>query len=123
MGYMNIGKHKVRTLRHGMAGAPGVEIWGPYEYKDEIRQLIVDAGKEFGLLEVGSRAYPGQHDGIRLDPLAAAPPSTPAKSSRPTVSGCRPTPMKPRAPSAVRSSPRTSKTTTPTPTTSGTAPS
>ena len=58
MGYMNIGKHKVRTLRHGMAGAPGVEIWGPYEYKDEIRQLIVDAGKEFGLLEVGSRAYP-----------------------------------------------------------------
>ena len=58
MGYMNIGPHKVRTLRHGMAGAPGVEIWGPYEYKDEIRQLIVDAGKEFGLLEVGSRAYP-----------------------------------------------------------------
>jgi vanillate/3-O-methylgallate O-demethylase len=58
MGYMNIGKHKVRTLRHGMAGAPGVEIWGPYEHKDEIRQLIVDAGKEFGLLEVGSRAYP-----------------------------------------------------------------
>jgi vanillate/3-O-methylgallate O-demethylase len=58
MGYMNIGKHKVRTLRHGMAGAPGVEIWGPYEHKDEIRALIVEAGKEFGLLEVGSRAYP-----------------------------------------------------------------
>jgi len=58
MGYMNIGKHKVRTLRHGMAGAPGVEIWGPYEHKDEIRALIVEAGKEFGLLEVGCRAYP-----------------------------------------------------------------
>jgi vanillate/3-O-methylgallate O-demethylase len=58
MGYMNIGKHKVRTLRHGMAGAPGVEIWGPYALKDEIRALIVEAGKEFGLLEVGSRAYP-----------------------------------------------------------------
>ena len=58
MGYMNIGPHKVRTLRHGMAGAPGVEIWGPYELKDEIREIIVQAGKEFGLLEVGSRAYP-----------------------------------------------------------------
>jgi vanillate/3-O-methylgallate O-demethylase len=58
MGYMNIGPHKVRTLRHGMAGAPGVEIWGPYALKDEIRALIVEAGKEFGLLEVGSRAYP-----------------------------------------------------------------
>ena len=21
---------KVRALRHGMAGAPGLEIWGPY---------------------------------------------------------------------------------------------
>jgi vanillate/3-O-methylgallate O-demethylase len=58
MGYMNIGPHKVRTLRHGMAGAPGVEIWGPYALKDEIRAIIVEAGKEFGLLEVGSRAYP-----------------------------------------------------------------
>jgi vanillate/3-O-methylgallate O-demethylase len=58
MGYMTIGPHKVRTLRHGMAGAPGVEIWGPYVLKDDIRALIVEAGKEFGLLEVGSRAYP-----------------------------------------------------------------
>jgi vanillate/3-O-methylgallate O-demethylase len=58
MGYMKIGPHQVRTLRHGMAGAPGVEIWGPYALKDEIRALIVEAGREFGLLEVGSRAYP-----------------------------------------------------------------
>ena len=58
MGEINLGGRKVRALRHGMAGAPGVEIWGPYEYKDEIRQIIVEAGKEFGLLEVGSRAYP-----------------------------------------------------------------
>ena len=28
---------KVRALRHGMAGAPGLEIWGPYEQADEIR--------------------------------------------------------------------------------------
>ncbi len=31
MAHMNIGRRQVRTLRHGMAGAPGLEIWGPYE--------------------------------------------------------------------------------------------
>ena len=57
MDTMNIGKRKVRTLRHGMAGAPGLEIWGPYEEGDEIRNIIAEAGKEFGLHLVGSRAY------------------------------------------------------------------
>ncbi len=47
----------VRALRHGMAGAPGLEIWGPYAEYDEIRDAIVEAGKEFGLVQVGSRAY------------------------------------------------------------------
>jgi len=41
-----------------MAGAPGLEIWGPYEEGEEIRDIIVDAGKEFDLVQVGSRAYP-----------------------------------------------------------------
>jgi vanillate/3-O-methylgallate O-demethylase len=57
MDYMNIAGRKVRTLRHGMAGAPGLEIWGPYEEREEIREAIVAAGKDFGLTEVGSRAY------------------------------------------------------------------
>jgi len=47
----------VRALRHGMAGAPGLEIWGPYEEREEIRDAIVEAGEEFGLCQVGSRAY------------------------------------------------------------------
>ena len=55
---MNIAGRKVRTLRHGMAGAPGLEIWGPYEEQEEIRDAILEAGKEFGLIPVGSRAYP-----------------------------------------------------------------
>ena len=29
MSEMNIAGRKVRTLRHGMSGAPGLEIWGP----------------------------------------------------------------------------------------------
>jgi len=47
----------VAALRHGMSGAPGLEVWGPYEEYDEIRAAIVEAGKEFGLVEVGARAY------------------------------------------------------------------
>lgn len=47
----------VRCLRHGMAGEPGLEIWGPYEQYDEIREIILAAGEEFGLVQVGARAY------------------------------------------------------------------
>ena len=54
---INIRGRKVRALRHGMAGAPGLEIWGPYEQGDEIREAILETGKDFGLVPVGSRAY------------------------------------------------------------------
>ena len=48
---------KVRALRHGMAGAPGLEIWGPYEEREAIREAILESGKDFGLVQVGARAY------------------------------------------------------------------
>jgi len=57
MGSINIKGRKVRALRHGMAGAPGLELWGPYAEGDEIRDAILEAGREFGLVPVGSRAY------------------------------------------------------------------
>ncbi|OGA06261.1 MAG: glycine cleavage system protein T [Betaproteobacteria bacterium RIFCSPHIGHO2_12_FULL_69_13] len=57
LGEINIAGRKVRCLRHGMAGAPGLEVWGPYAEREEIRAAIVEAGKPFGLKEVGSRAY------------------------------------------------------------------
>jgi len=57
MDVINIAGRKVRALRHGMAGAPGLEVWGPYEEREEIRAAIVAAGKDFGLREVGARAY------------------------------------------------------------------
>ncbi len=57
MDKIKIAGRDVRALRHGMAGAPGLEIWGPYEEYDEIREAIVEAGKDFGLRQVGSRAY------------------------------------------------------------------
>jgi len=58
MSDMKIGNKRVRTLRHGMAGSPGLEIWGPYEEQEYIRDEILKAGEEFGLIPVGSRAYP-----------------------------------------------------------------
>jgi vanillate/3-O-methylgallate O-demethylase len=57
MGEINIGGRKVRCLRHGMSGVPGLEVWGPYEEWEEIRDIIHEAGKEFGLQLVGARAY------------------------------------------------------------------
>ena len=57
MGEIRIAGRNVRALRHGMAGAPGLEVWGPYEEREEIRAAIVDAGKDHGLREVGARAY------------------------------------------------------------------
>ena len=57
MGTIKIAGRTVRALRHGMAGAPGLEIWGPYEEGEEIRAAIIEAGKDLGLHQVGSRAY------------------------------------------------------------------
>ncbi|MCX6502886.1 MAG: aminomethyl transferase family protein [Microbacterium sp.] len=57
MGEMTIEGQKVRTLRHGMAGAPGLELWGPYEQHEQIRNAILTAGAEFGIEPCGSRAY------------------------------------------------------------------
>ncbi|NIJ12926.1 vanillate/3-O-methylgallate O-demethylase [Saccharomonospora amisosensis] len=57
MGYMNIAGERVRTLRHGMAGAPGLEIWGPYESYFKVRDAILEAGREFGIEPAGARAY------------------------------------------------------------------
>ena len=57
MGYITIAGRQVRALRHGMAGAPGLEVWGPYEEGDEVRAAILEAGKDFGIVPVGARAY------------------------------------------------------------------
>jgi vanillate/3-O-methylgallate O-demethylase len=57
MDYINLAGRRVRALRHGMAGQPGLEIWGPYDEYYEVRDAILAAGAEFGMLPCGSRAY------------------------------------------------------------------
>jgi len=50
------GKH-VRGLRHGMAGEPGFEIWGPWEDNEVVHAALLKAGEKYGLTQVGGRAY------------------------------------------------------------------
>lgn len=57
--WINIGSKKVQALRHGMSGAPGLEVWGPYADKHYIQSVILEAAAKVGvdLVQCGSRAY------------------------------------------------------------------
>lgn len=48
---------EVRALRHGMAGEPGFEIWGPWEDSEAVHAAILETGEKHGLVQVGGRAY------------------------------------------------------------------
>jgi glycine cleavage system aminomethyltransferase T len=52
-----IAGRQVQALRHGMAGQPGFELYGPWEDGEAVRAAIVEAGEDFGLRQVGARAY------------------------------------------------------------------
>jgi glycine cleavage system aminomethyltransferase T len=54
---MRIAGKTVRALRHGMAGQPGVELFGPWDDGETVRQALIQAGQDFGLRLVGGRAY------------------------------------------------------------------
>ena len=56
MSHVNVAGERVRTLRHGMAGEPGLELWGPYGSYERVRDAILQAGRESGLEPCGSRA-------------------------------------------------------------------
>jgi vanillate/3-O-methylgallate O-demethylase len=57
MGELTIGGRKVRALHHGMSGVPGLELWGPWAEREDVRAAIVEAGRDYGLHQVGSRVY------------------------------------------------------------------
>jgi syringate O-demethylase len=48
---------EVRALRHGMAGQPGYELFGPWKDYDTVRDALIEAGKDDGLTLCGGRTY------------------------------------------------------------------
>lgn len=57
MATFDIAGSTVRSLRHGMAGQPGFELFGPWRDGENVRHAIIEAGAEFDLVLVGSKAY------------------------------------------------------------------
>ena len=57
MTMLRIAGKNVRALRHGMAGQPGWELFGPWEEAEQVHAALVSAGKDFGMRLVGGRAY------------------------------------------------------------------
>ena len=78
MDAFRIGGRDVRALRHGMVGQPGWELFGPWEYGEEVRQAIIEAGQEFEIerLDCGEyrlkRRSPPPNQGV-VDWLLACP--------------------------------------------------
>ena len=52
-----IAGRRVHGLRHGMAGQPGFELFGPWKDGEAILDAVLAAGKNHGLVRVGSKAY------------------------------------------------------------------
>jgi vanillate/3-O-methylgallate O-demethylase len=57
MGEITIAGCKARTLSHGMGGAQGLEMWGPYEAARKVYDRLIEVGAKYGMLRSGARAY------------------------------------------------------------------
>jgi glycine cleavage system aminomethyltransferase T len=78
IGFFQVGEFKikgrtVRALRHGMAGEPGFEIYGPWKEQQIIRAAFDRAGEKYGMRKVGALAYAttAQESGWMPMPLPA----------------------------------------------------
>jgi glycine cleavage system aminomethyltransferase T len=54
---VEIAGKEVRALRHGMVGQPGWELFGPWDDEPAVHEALLAAGEEYGLRQVGGRAY------------------------------------------------------------------
>jgi vanillate/3-O-methylgallate O-demethylase len=57
MADFTIAGRRVRGLRHGMAGQPGFELFGPWEDGEAVLAALLEAGADHGLVRVGAKAY------------------------------------------------------------------
>ncbi|MBJ7437794.1 MAG: aminomethyltransferase family protein [Sphingopyxis sp.] len=58
IGSFEIRGKKVRALRHGMAGEPGFEMFGPWEDQEAVMDALMEVGEKYNIKKVGSLAYP-----------------------------------------------------------------
>jgi vanillate/3-O-methylgallate O-demethylase len=54
---VSLGGRSFRALRHGMAGQPGYEFIGAYADHDAVKEALLAAGAEFGIVHVGALSY------------------------------------------------------------------
>lgn len=73
IGEFKIAGQTVRALRHGMAGEPGYEIYGPWDTQQTVREALEKAGEKYGMRKVGALAYSttAQESGWMPMPLPA----------------------------------------------------
>ncbi|GAA1704509.1 aminomethyltransferase family protein [Microbacterium sediminicola] len=57
MGTFKIGQYTTTALNHRMSGFPGLEFFGPYEELEGVRNTLLEAGAEYGITQIGGRAY------------------------------------------------------------------
>ncbi|MCM3849482.1 aminomethyl transferase family protein [Pseudonocardia sp. DR1-2] len=57
MADFTIAGHAVRGLRHGMAGQPGFELFGPWADGEDVLAALLEAGADHGLVRAGAKAY------------------------------------------------------------------
>jgi vanillate/3-O-methylgallate O-demethylase len=53
----SIAGRRVRALRHGMAGQPGFELFGPWDDGAHVLDAILEAGDDLGVVRAGAKAY------------------------------------------------------------------
>lgn len=57
MAHFEIAGSQVRGLRHGMAGQPGFELFGPWDDGAQVVEALIEAGRDHGLIRAGAKAY------------------------------------------------------------------
>ena len=55
---VSIAGHQINALRHGMLNEPGFEFFGPWEYAEDVRSTIMQAGQDYDIRRIGAKAYP-----------------------------------------------------------------
>jgi glycine cleavage system aminomethyltransferase T len=57
MGEITVAGKRARTLAHGMGGAKGLELFGPFEDGNAVYDRLMAVGAKRGMLRAGARAY------------------------------------------------------------------